>query len=330
MVRNIVDSMAKKQYHVNPETLAMERVTHTVGSVLRRGVFYMLTGILFGIVFFILFFSFFPSPREKQVVRERDALKSQYELLSRQIEQMQVVVTDLQQRDDNLYRVLFQAEPIPMSVRLGATGRLQYYDSVMLMTNSQLAADITRKVDLLERELYVQAKSYEDILGLAKTREVRMENIPAIQPVLNKDLTRVASGYGYRMDPVYHTPRFHAGMDFTSPVGTDVYATGNGKVEFVGWKQGYGNTVIVAHGFDYKTLYAHLSKTLVHMGQRVNRGDVIALVGNTGKSTGPHLHYEVRLKDKPVDPRNFYFQDLSPEEYDRMVQLSNNFGNLLD
>lgn len=330
MVRNIVDSMAKKQYHVNPETLAMERVTHTVGSVLRRGVFYMLTGILFGIVFFILFFSFFPSPREKQVVRERDALKSQYELLSRQIEQMQVVVTDLQQRDDNLYRVLFQAEPIPMSVRLGAAGRLQYYDSVMLMTNSQLAADITRKVDLLERELYVQAKSYEDILGLAKTREVRMENIPAIQPVLNKDLTRVASGYGYRMDPVYHTPRFHAGMDFTSPVGTDVYATGNGKVEFVGWKQGYGNTVIVSHGFDYKTLYAHLSKTLVHMGQRVNRGDVIALVGNTGKSTGPHLHYEVRLKDKPVDPRNFYFQDLSPEEYDRMVQLSNNFGNLLD
>lgn len=322
--------MAKKQYHVNPETLAMERVTHTVGSVLRRGVFYMLTGILFGIVFFILFFSFFPSPREKQVVRERDALKSQYELLSRQIEQMQVVVTDLQQRDDNLYRVLFQAEPIPMSVRLGAAGRLQYYDSVMLMTNSQLAADITRKVDLLERELYVQAKSYEDILGLAKTREVRMENIPAIQPVLNKDLTRVASGYGYRMDPVYHTPRFHAGMDFTSPVGTDVYATGNGKVEFVGWKQGYGNTVIVSHGFDYKTLYAHLSKTLVHMGQRVNRGDVIALVGNTGKSTGPHLHYEVRLKDKPVDPRNFYFQDLSPEEYDRMVQLSNNFGNLLD
>lgn len=322
--------MVKKQYHVNPDTLAMERVTHTVGSVVRRGMLYVLTGILFGIVFFILFFSFFPSPRERQVVRERDALKSQYELLSRQIDQMQLVVSDLQQRDDNLYRVLFQAEPIPMSVRLGASRQLQYYDSVMLMTNSQLAADITRKAGLLERELYVQAKSYEDILALAKTREVRMENIPAIQPVLNKDLTRVASGYGYRIDPVYHTPRFHAGMDFTAPVGTDVYATGNGKVEFVGWKQGYGNTVVVSHGFDYTTLYAHLSKPLVYVGQQVTRGDVIALVGNTGKSTGPHLHYEVRLKDKPVDPRNFYFQDLSPEEYDRMVQLSNNFGNLLD
>ncbi|MCM1034601.1 MAG: M23 family metallopeptidase [Paludibacter sp.] len=322
--------MAKKQYYLNHETLAMERVTHSVGSVLKRGMGYVLTGILFGVVFFILFFSFFPSPREKQVVRERDALKSQYELLSRQIDQIQLVVTDLQQRDDNLYRVLFQAEPIPVSVRLGADSRLQYYDSVMLMTNSRLATDITRKADLLERELYVQAKSYEDIIELAKTREIRMENIPAIQPVLNKDLTRVASGYGYRIDPVYHTPRFHAGMDFTAPVGTDVYATGNGKVEFVGWKQGYGNTVVVSHGFDYKTLYAHLSKPLVHVGQQVKRGDVIALVGNTGKSTGPHLHYEVRLKDKPVDPRNFYFQDLSPEEYDRMVQLSNNFGNLLD
>ena len=157
-----------------------------------------------------------------------------------------------------------------------------------------------------------------------------MENIPAIQPVLNKDLKRVASGFGVRIDPVYHVRKFHQGMDFTAPTGTDIYATGNAKVVFSGWKQGYGNTVILDHGFGYQTLYAHLFKSLVREGQRVRRYDVIALVGNTGKSTGPHLHYEVRLHGKPVDPRNYYFYDLSPEEYDKMIQLSNNFGQMLD
>ena len=204
------------------------------------------------------------------------------------------------------------------------------YEELARMTNSQLTADLALKVDLLEKGLYVQAKSYEDLVEMAKTQEVRMENIPAIQPVMNKDLTRVASGYGVRIDPVYHVRRMHTGMDFTAPTGTDVYATGNGSVSFVGWKQGYGNTVIVNHGFGYSTLYAHLYKSLVRVGQKVKRGDVIALVGNTGKSTGPHLHYEVRLQDKPIDPRNFYFYDLSPEDYDRMIQLSNNFGEMLD
>ena len=198
------------------------------------------------------------------------------------------------------------------------------------MTNSQLSADLSLKVDVLEKELYVQAKSYDEVLELAKTQEIRMENIPAIQPVLNKDLKRVASGYGVRIDPVYHVRKFHQGMDFTAPTGTEVFATGNAKVSFVGWKQGYGNTVILDHGFGYQTLYAHLFKALVRKGQKVRRSDIIALVGNTGKSTGPHLHYEVRLHGKPVDPRNYYFYDLSPEEYDQMIQLSNNFGQMLD
>jgi murein DD-endopeptidase MepM/ murein hydrolase activator NlpD len=185
-------------------------------------------------------------------------------------------------------------------------------------------------VDLLQKEMYVQSKSYDDIVQMAQTQEIRMENIPAIQPVLNKDLTRVASGYGMRIDPVYHVRKFHQGMDFTAPTGTEIFATGNAKVVFSGWKQGYGNTVILDHGYGYQTLYAHLYKSLVNVGQKVRRSDVIALVGNTGKSTGPHLHYEVRLHGKAVDPRNYYFYDLSPEDYDRMIQLSNNFGRMLD
>lgn len=320
----------KKKYHINPETLALERIEHGLLYWLRRSGWYLIGGICLGFVFFLIYFYFFPSPREAQLQQKNKNLEAQVELLGKQVEQMQVVMQDLGQRDENLYRVLFGAEPIPLNVRTGATHRIAYYDSIAKMTNSQLVSDLTRKIDVLEREIYTQARSYDELFELAKTQEVRMENIPAIQPVLNQNLKRVASGYGVRIDPVYHVRRFHSGMDFTAPVGTDVYATGNGQVEFVGWKQGYGNTVIVNHGFGYTTLYAHLYKSLVRPGQKVKRSDVIALVGNTGKSTGPHLHYEVRYQDKPVDPRNFYFYDLSPEEYDQMVQLSNNFGDMLD
>ncbi len=321
---------AKKKYKINPETLAMEQVENGLGYWLRQTGIYILAGIILGIIFLYLFLTFFPSPREKQLQREKEAMASQLEVLNRQVDQMQIVMTDLQQRDDNLYRVLFGAEPIPLSIRQGTQRKISYYEQIAQMTNHQLSADLALKVDVLEKEMYTQAKSYDEVLEMAKTQEIRMENIPAIQPVLNKDLKRVASGYGMRIDPVYHIRKFHQGMDFTAPTGTEVYATGNAKVSFVGWKQGYGNTVILDHGFGYQTLYAHLFKPLVRKGQKVRRSDIIALVGNTGKSTGPHLHYEVRLNGKPVDPRNYYFYDLSPEEYDQMIQLSNNFGQMLD
>ena len=322
--------MAKKKYKINPDTLAMEQVEHGFRYWLRQTGIYILAGIVLGIGFLYLFLIFFPSPREKQLLREKATMESQLEVLNSQVDQMQVVMTDLQQRDDNLYRVLFGAEPIPLSVRQGAQRKIDYYEQLAKMTNSELAADLTLKVDLLEKETYVQAKSYDEVAQMAKEQEIRMENIPAIQPVMNKDLKRVASGYGMRIDPVYHVRKFHQGMDFTAPTGTEIFATGNARVEFTGWKQGYGNTVILDHGYGYKTLYAHLYKSLVRKGQKVRRSDIIALVGNTGKSTGPHLHYEVRLNGKPVDPRNYYFYDLSPEEYDQMIQLSNNFGQMLD
>ena len=322
--------MAKKKYKINPETLAMEQVEHGFRYWVRQTGIYILAGIVIGILFLYLFLTFIPSPREKQLLREKTSLESQLEVLNNQVDQMQVVMTDLQQRDDHLYRVLFGAEPIPLSVRQGAQRKIDYYEQIAQMTNSELAADLALKVDLLEKEIYVQAKSYDEVAQMAKEQEIRMENIPAIQPVMNKDLKRVASGYGMRIDPVYHVRKFHQGMDFTAPTGTEVFATGNAKVDFAGWKQGYGNTVILDHGYGYKTLYAHLYKILVRKGQKVRRSDIIALVGNTGKSTGPHLHYEVRLNNKPVDPRNYYFYDLSPEEYDQMIQLSNNFGQMLD
>lgn len=320
----------KKKYKINPDTLELERIDHGIGYWLRQTGLYIMGGVVIGVIFLYLFLIFFPSPREKQLIREKEALNAQLENLNRQVDQMQIVMTDLQQRDDNLYRVLFGAEPIPLSIRQGTKRKIEYYEQLSRMTNKQLSADLALKVDILEKEIYVQAKSYDEVLDMAKNQEIRMENIPAIQPVMNKDLKRVASGYGMRIDPVYHVRKFHQGMDFTAPTGTEVFATGNAKVKFAGWKQGYGNTVILDHGYGYETLYAHLYKALVRKGQKVRRSDIIALVGNTGKSTGPHLHYEVRLNGKPVDPRNYYFYDLSPEEYDQMIQLSNNFGQMLD
>ena len=319
-----------KHYRINPDTLQLERIEHGLRYWLRRSGGYIIGGFGIGMIFFYTFLYFFPSPREASLMQQNRNLTAELELMGKQVDQMQIVLSDLSQRDDNLYRSILGAEPIPLSARMGATQQISYYDSLARMTNTQLAADIQRKVDILEKELYVQSRSYEEILELAKKQETRMENIPAIQPVLNKDLKRMASGYGWRVDPVYHIRRFHEGMDFSAPVGTDIYATGNGTVTYSGWKQGYGQTIEIDHGFGYATRYAHCHKLFARVGKKVRRGDVIALVGNTGKSTGPHVHYEVHYNGKPVDPRNYYFYDLSPEDYDRMVQLSSNMGNMMD
>lgn len=320
----------KHKYRINPDTLALERIEHGIVFWLKRSGQYIIVGLILGIAFFFVFFMIFPSPREKQLIEQKESLEAQMQLMDRRVNQMQVVMTDMAQRDDNLYRVLFGAEPIPLSVRQGATNKISYYEDLARMSDSQLAADLQLKVDVLEREMYVQANSFNEILEMAKSQETMMDNIPAIQPVLNKDLKHVASGWGFRIHPIYHTRKFHYGMDFSAKTGTDVFATGNAKVVYVGWRQGYGNTVMLDHGYGYQTLYGHLFKSLVRVGQKVKRGDVIALVGNTGASVGPHLHYEVHKDGRPVDPRNYYFIDLNPEEYDKMIQMSNNFGQTFD
>ena len=288
-------SFRKRHYRINPETLQLERIEHGFRYWLRRSGGYIIGGICIGIIAFYVFLYFYPSPREASLMQYNRNLTAEMEVLSKQVDQMQIVLADLSQRDDNLYRAILGADPIPMTSRMGAAMQISYYDSLARMSNTQLVADIHRKVDILEKELYVQARSYDEILELAKNQETRMENIPAIQPVLNKDLKHMASGYGWRVDPVYHIQRFHEGMDFSAPVGTDIFATGNGTVTYSGWRQGYGETIEIDHGFNYATLYAHCSKRMVKVGQKVKRGDVIALVGNTGKSTGPHLHYEVHF-----------------------------------
>ncbi|HRR63054.1 MAG TPA: M23 family metallopeptidase [Paludibacteraceae bacterium] len=322
--------MAKKKYIFNPETLNYEPVEYTFGYKIRRFLVHTFTGIMIGTLFFFVLALTLQSPEEKQLNDEKNKIEAQYKILERQFNEAQVVLNDLQERDNNLYRVVLQADPIPFSVRRAIAGNADYYHQLLNMTNSEIVVNTTKELNVLKKQLYLQSKSYDELILLAKNKETMLQHLPAIQPVLNKDLARMASGFGWRIDPIYHTQRFHEGMDFVAPTGTEIFATGDGTISRAGWEQGYGNCVKISHGFGYETLYAHMSKIKVRIGQRVKRGDVIGLVGNTGKSTAPHLHYEVHYKGQIMNPQNYYFLDLSPEEYDRMVQMSNNSGQLLD
>jgi murein DD-endopeptidase MepM/ murein hydrolase activator NlpD len=322
--------MAKKKFHFNPETLSYEQIEHTLAHKLKSFLIHALSGVFSGVIFFFIFVSTIQSPQEKQLGQDKSHMEAQYRVLERQLEEVQFVMSDLEQRDDNLYRVVFQADPIPLSVRRGSSANTEYYSQLLDMTNSEIVVSTTKKLNELKKELYIQSKSYDELVLLSKNKETMLASLPAIQPVSNKDLTRMASGFGWRIDPVYHTRRFHAGMDFTAPLGTDIYATAKGTITAAGWQQGYGNCVQINHGYGYLTLYGHMSAIKVRVGQSVKRGEVIGLVGSTGKSTGPHCHYEVHYKGEIMNPQNYYFLDLSPADYDRMVQMSNNAGQTLD
>jgi len=292
----------------------------------------MITSLFFGGLIYIGFNVIYDSPKEKQLIAEKEELLLQYELLNNKLDQASVILADLENRDDNIYRTIFEAEPIPDNLRKAGIGGINRYKNLeKFKGEADIVISTTKKLDRLSKQLYIQSKSFDEIYELAKQKKELLASIPAIQPVSNKDLTRMASGYGMRIDPHYKTPAFHEGMDFTAPTGTPIYATGDGIVERAdNGSRGYGNHVRIDHGFGYLTLYAHMSEIAVKPGQKVSRGEVIGYVGNTGKSSGPHLHYEVHKNDRPINPINFYFSDLSPEEYDLMIQLSSQENQSFD
>lgn len=321
----------KTQYRYNPRTLIYEKVEIGFKKRFVRFLSYVVTGLVFAAAVMLIGYSYLDSPKEKQLKRENAQLKLQYDILNKKIDQFAVVLEDIQQRDDNIYRVIFEAEPIPGNIRKAGFGGVNRYKHLDGYENSDLVTETTQRLDKIAKQLYIQSKSFDDVYGLAKQKEKMLASIPAIQPVSNKDLTRMASGFGYRLDPVYKTNKFHSGMDFTAPTGTEVYATGNGKIIFIERSSnGYGNHVVIDHGFGYQTLYAHLSVIDTRLGQHVNRGDVIGKVGNTGKSVGPHLHYEVLKNNEKINPVNFYFNDLTEEEYEKMIMISSASGQALD
>jgi len=242
-----------------------------------------------------------------------------------------MVLDDIQNRDDNIYRVIFEAEPIEKSIRKAGYGGINRYQNLRGYSNSELIIKTSEKVDQISKQLYIQSKSYDEIIELAKSKEKMLAALPAIQPVSNKNLSRMASGYGWRIHPIYKTRKLHTGMDFSAKSGTPIYATGDGKILAVKKsRKGYGNHVIIDHSYGYKTLYAHMKRSIVHKGQDVKRGEVIGYVGSTGTSVGPHLHYEVIKDGKKINPVNFYYNDLTPDEYEKMLEISSQNNQSFD
>jgi murein DD-endopeptidase MepM/ murein hydrolase activator NlpD len=323
--------MAKHKYRFNPESLSFDKVIVGHKAWIFKVLTYFFAGAVIAIAYNFIFASFFDSPRERMLRRENEQMKLQYEIITQRMEQMDGVLKDLQKRDDNIYRTVFEAEPIPLTVREAGFGGVNRYASLEGYNNSNLIISTSKKLDVLTKKAYVQSKSYDEIIALAKKKGEMLMAIPSIQPVSNKDLTCAASGWGWRIHPIYKIKKFHTGMDFTSPVGSDIYATGNGVVETVETAyRGYGLHVIINHGFGYKTLYAHMSKVNVHQGEHVKRGDIIGYVGNSGLSTGPHLHYEVIKGGEKVNPMGYYFNDLTPAQYENMIQISSASGQTFD
>ena len=322
--------MRKVYYIYNPTTRTYDRVYPTFRQRMANFLKRLFVGMGLGAGSFILLIWIFGSPSEKELRIENSRLLAQYNVLSRRLDEALGVMQGIQQRDDNLYRVVLQADPVADAVRKAGFGGTNRYEELMDMANSDLVVNTTQKMDMLNRQLYIQSKSFDEVVDLFKNHDEMLNCIPAIQPVANKNLKYTASGYGMRIDPIYKTAKFHNGMDFSANIGTPVYATGDGVIKKAGWQSGYGKIIIVSHGFGYETWYAHLNKYNVRVGQKVVRGEVIGEVGNTGKSTGPHLHYEVHVKGKVVNPVNYYFMDLSAEEYDQMIELAANQGKVFD
>ncbi|WP_026473753.1 M23 family metallopeptidase [Alkaliflexus imshenetskii] len=323
--------MSKVKYRYNPETLSYDKIETGFRYYVSRVFTLTLFSAVMGFVYFFGYVYLLDSPREIKLERENARLLSQYEIMTKKLDQVLVVLDDIQQRDENVYRVIFQADSIPNSVRRAGFGGVNRYRYLEDLDNAKLVINTSAKLDGIMKQLYVQSKSFDEIIDLTMRKEEMLRCIPAIQPVSNKDLRRTASGWGWRIDPIYKTRRFHEGIDFSAPTGTDIYATGDGVVVNVTTSNiGYGKYVEIDHGFGYSTLYAHMDGFNVRPGQRVNRGDVIGWVGNTGKSTAPHLHYEVRIRGRAVDPAHYFFQDLTPEQYEEMIQIASNSNRTFD
>ncbi len=315
--------MKKIKYYYNTHTLRFEKLITPFRVKLLRIFGFIASSIFAAFIIVVIAFEYIDSPEEKMLKNENDDLRQDYAVINARINDLQKQMQELQTRDNEVYRAIFEAEPVPDSARIVDMEKLKELQYVQTLGESQLIKTLTSQLNLLSARLAYQAKSYEEIDQMLKNKEKLLAGIPAIQPVANKDLRRVASGFGYRIDPVYKVTKFHAGLDFTAPQGTPIYATADGRIATAGASSGgYGNHVVINHGYGYTTLYAHMVRVKVRSGQLVKRGEVIGWVGNTGKSTGPHCHYEVHKNGNPVDPIFYFYNDLTPEQFDRLLKLA--------
>lgn len=324
--------MAKKvKYVFNYKTLSFEHARLTLRHYVVKILSYLSTSVVFSAVILLLGFYFFDSPKERMLKREVQQYELQFKLMNERLDKIQAVLNDMADRDDNIYRVIFESEPIPSDVRKAGIGGADRYKQLEGYRNSDFLIQTSSRLDQITAQMYVQTKSFDDVYDMAKNKARLLASLPAIQPVNNKDLRRLSSYFGWRTDPYYKIMKFHEGVDFSAPTGTDIYTTGDGVVITADRStSGYGNQVIIDHGFGYKTMYAHLQSFKVKVGQKVTRGQIIGTVGNTGKSTSPHLHYEVWKSNKPINPINYFFNDITPEQYEEMLILSQRPSQTMD
>lgn len=315
--------MKKVKYYYNTNSLRYEKLETPLRVKLLRVLGFISAALVTALIIVSVAYRYFPSANEKRLIQQNEALKENFLILDERARKLQERMKDLEERDNDIYRAIFESNPIPDSARLIEIAQQNEVRLVMSLDRFDLEQSIEQTLEKLERRMAFQDKSYEQINDFIKNKEQLLASTPAIQPVSNSDLKRVASGFGYRIDPIYKTPRFHAGLDFTAPLGTPIYATANGVAKIAGNAgNGYGNYVVLNHGYGYETLYGHMYKVNVKVGQRVQRGDVIGYVGSTGKSTGPHCHYEVHKNKQRIDPVYFFYNDLTPEQFDHIIKLA--------
>ena len=323
--------MKKIKYFYNTNTLRYEKLETPLRVTLLRILGFLSASIVTALILVSLAYRYFPSANEKRLMQTNDALQDNYDVLNDKVKKMSDEIVVLEKRDNDVYRAIFEANPIPDSARAKMMAQQQEIRLVQAMDQDNLSTSIVRTLNSVEARITHQAKSYDEIGGFIKNKEQLLACTPAIQPVNNKDLKRIASGYGYRVDPVYKTTKFHAGLDFAAPQGTPIYATANGTVETAGnTGNGYGNHVVIHNGYGYTTLFGHMFKVKVKAGEKVKRGEIIGWVGSTGKSTGPHCHYEVRRNGETVDPVFYFYNDLTPEQYDRLLKLASSPNQSFD
>lgn len=315
--------MKKIKYYYNTNTLRYEKLETPLRVTLLRVLGFISSAIVTAIIIVSVAYRYFPSANEKLLIQENEKLRQQFLVLDEKTKKLEGQMMELEKRDNEVYRTIFEANPVPDSVRLKEMAQQKEIQLVMSMNTSDLENSITNTINNLTLRIAYQDKSFNEITSFIKNKELLLASTPAIQPVSNKDLKRVASGFGYRIDPVYKTVKFHAGLDFTAPQGTPIYATANGVVRTAGnLGNGFGNHVVINHGYGYETLYGHMFRIKVRSGERIKRGEIIGWVGNTGKSTGPHCHYEVHKNGRTLDPIYFFYNDLSPEQFDRLLKLA--------
>ncbi len=323
--------MSKIKYYYDSDTLSYRKIERKKRNTIKFASLFIFGSAIFGFLFVFLASQYVESPKEKALKRELQNMELQYGLLNKKMDEAEKVLTNVEERDNNIYRLYFEANPIPEEQRRAGFGGINRYKDLEGFDNSRLIVNSNRRMDVLQKQIVVQSKSLDEIANLAEDKAKFLATIPAIQPVKNEDLKRMASGYGYRSDPFTKVRKFHYGMDFTSPRGTPIYATGDGVVKRAdNSAAGYGKHIRIDHGYGYMSLYAHMYKYNVRKNQKVKRGDIIGFVGSTGRSQAPHLHYEIFKDKERINPLNFYYGSLSAEEFDELLQRASVENQSLD